>query len=155
MHGTLEHNWTEARVTSLRQFIVEKYSASQAAFELGISRNAAIGKAARLGLNFESQHAKNMYRADRPRVRDADRPVQVRRVPTKVAPLPPMAPEPNARNLTLMELQSDECHYIVTADSPFLYCGHPIQKGYAYCEHHKRIVWVPPTARQRKPSWTR
>lgn len=44
-------------------------------------------------------------------------------------------------NLTLADLPDDGCHYI--AGNDLLYCGHPVMKGSSYCTPHHFLCWVP------------
>jgi GcrA cell cycle regulator len=154
MHGTLDHTtWTIARVTDLRRMIEEKCSASQAAIHLGITRNAAIGKATRLGLNFNSPSVRNFYwRTQTERPKPSEPVIRIRkRVAPKVKPMPQMLPEPEARNLTFADLEKNDCRYAVTADHPMLFCGQTKADGSSYCDHHHHVCWMPPQARNRDP----
>lgn len=39
----------------------------------------------------------------------------------------------------ILSLRVGQCKFCVTADSPFLFCGDPVQEGSSYCpEHHAR-----------------
>ena len=151
MHGTLElFNWTASRTQDLQRMITEGYSGSQAAHELGITRNAAIGKATRLGIHFNSRPGQLIDRPRAPQLRSEPSVRSTPRVRVRVvtrAPLPPMAPEPESRNLTFAQLKANDCRYPVTADSPFLFCGQQKQGGSSYCAHHHHKCWTPPRSR--------
>lgn len=143
MHGTLDlFQWTAAKVEDLKRLIDAKYSSGKAAQEMRISRGAIMGKAYRLGLHFKSETPTNSSEA---------RLVQRRRAARKTYKVVPMAPEPNARNLTLLELERNDCRYVVTADHPMLFCGHEKADGSSYCAHHAHVCWQAPAVRHREP----
>ena len=124
-------NWTAEAVDQLRAIAAKGLSASQIGAEIGVSRNAIIGKALRVGI--ELQYKPKPARPKPPR--------QPRMISKKrLAPvIVPMAPEPDARNRTLLELKRRDCRYPVTADSPFLFCGHPKAEGSSYCANHHHV----------------
>ena len=69
MNWPARGNWTDERIERLRQLLGEGLSASQVAKELGgISRNAVIGKAARMGFAFVT-----IFGKPKPRPRPRDR----------------------------------------------------------------------------------
>ena len=157
MHGTLEIirpaqvEWSKERVAHLERMIEAGYSATDAALEMGgVTRNALIGKAFRLGWQFKSAQVTNKPKAT------PQRRVSVRRVRT--APLPAMEPEPHALMLTVNcyieggkgVLENKSCRFPVTDDHPMLYCGHDKAKG-EYCAHHWHKMYQPPQARHREP----
>lgn len=44
--------------------------------------------------------------------------------------------------ITIEDLTSKSCRFIVTEDSPFLYCGHTVGLGGSWCDHHRSRVFV-------------
>ena len=141
MHGTLDlFQWTAAKVDDLKRMIEAKYSSSQAASALMISRGAVMGKAYRLGFPFRSESKKNSSIQGK---------VHRKRVARKTYKVILMAPEPDARNLTFDQLQKTDCRYVVTADHPMLFCGHSKADGSSYCAHHHHVCWTSPPARNR------
>jgi GcrA cell cycle regulator len=163
MHGTLDRSlWSPFRDRQLAELIEKKYSASQAAIELGITRNACIGRAYRLDLQFKSEGIRSTYWKERQRPEGSD-PLVVTRInrrPTiKSNPLPAMEPEPDALMLTVNRyieggkgvLKNKSCRFVVTTDHPMLYCGKDKAGGFSYCAYHCRVVYQPPQARNREP----
>lgn len=143
MHGTLDQfQWTESKVEDLKRFIEDKLSSGQAAREMRISRGAIMGKAYRLGLHFKSEAKTNSSTANL---------VLRRRKAKRTFKMVPMAPEPDARNLTLLELERNDCRYVVTDDHPMLFCGHEKAAGSSYCAHHAHVCWQAPIERNRAP----
>jgi GcrA cell cycle regulator len=125
-------NWTTTAVETLKSMFADNQPARIVADEFGITRNAVIGKAHRLGLSHPKLPA-------RPRVAKALKlkinPVLIRLVPKPKAPQ--CEPEPNARNLTVLELEPGDCKWPVTPDHEFKFCGHPSEEGKPYCAHHQ------------------
>lgn len=82
-------DWTDARVERLKRMIADGLSARQAAAEFGISRNAAIGKALRIGCPFCSNNGQS---ARTPAGRKASVPAPARPRAKRPAPAPVVKP---------------------------------------------------------------
>jgi GcrA cell cycle regulator len=95
-------SWTEERIERLKKMWQEGSTASQIAEELGgVSRNAVIGKAHRLGLEARPSPVKPGEEKEKPAAA-APKPVTAERAAPKpaaaaVAPAPPTAPAAPAR----------------------------------------------------------
>lgn len=87
-------------------------------FGIRISRNAAIGKATRIGLPDRLPQVGFGSRPKGPRPRLAD-----------VVPL----------HASLVDLTYDQCRYPY-GDGPFTFCGCPTINGLSYCEPHHRLT---------------
>ena len=113
--------WTQARVETLRSSWAIGLSAAQIAGALGVTRNAVIGKAWRLGL------------CDRRVMRKARKPrPEHRRVPK---PRPARAPCKSVCR-PLFDLADDQCRWVVDTEE-FLFCGAPIAGSrHPYCPRH-------------------
>jgi GcrA cell cycle regulator len=148
--------WTDEREKKLRELWADGLSCSRIAREIGgITRNAVIGKAHRLGLD------KRQDRINPQRARSAPRP---RRVPSphgnaarRAARIVNFEPEPfvpRAVPLPSLGLPVEEwtaltCKYIEGDDG--LACGHPSAPGKPYCRAHCEIVYQrPPTEREKR-----
>lgn len=150
MHGTLnQFDWSAARIEELRRLIAAQYSSGQIAKEFGTSRGSIVGKANRLGLCFDSRSPGNYKESARrsSEMKLVRRDYKPRRQYAPVA----MAPEPDARNLTFDQLETNDCRYPVTADAPLLFCGQPKAGGSSYCAHHHHKCWDRPRPRERDP----
>lgn len=117
--------WTENRLSTW-----------QMAKQLGVSRNALLGKVHRLGL---PTHKKL------PQPRKA--------IPAPRPPPPPIieepAPaEPKFLGLSLMQLRTSSCRYPRGEAVPFSFCGQRKQDGSSYCPYHHRMTHVPVSARR-------
>lgn len=152
--------WTETRVALLRTAYKEGLSFSEIARALtGTSRNAAIGKAHRIGLcGRPPQTPPRAARAARrtPGRRFARRPF--RTAPGKAdaaldqalaeaAALGP-APDPSGALTSVLTLSSARCAFPIgdpKALAQFAFCGRPRAFG-AYCCAHAALCYVAPRA---------
>lgn len=143
--------WTIEREDALRKLHAEGLAFSLIGVQLGISRNAAIGKAARLGLDarphFNNQPVSRLSaeersaRAERIRIRrlEAER---RRNNPAPIKQPETAAPDHVFLNIPLLDLGKYDCRYTPSAEAPFLFCGQPAERG-SYCGHCYRIVYTP------------
>ena len=136
--------WTDERIAQLRTLHADGLSFGQIGGELGCTRNAAICKAARIGLEKRS-HAANGYQSSRPRPQ--------RRRPWKPLPdaaelhpgtaeLIALADQP--RNpVTFAGLQSQHCRWPIgdPLSSDFVFCGADKLDGLSYCARHCSIAY--------------
>jgi len=117
--------WTEERVEKLRELWDKGLSASQIAKELaeGVTRNAVIGKAHRMGLASRPSPVK----AD-PAKKAAKKPVE------KAAPKKKVA----SSKVSLLELTDRMCKWPIghPGDPDFRFCGKPVQPSFPYCAEH-------------------
>lgn len=161
--------WTPAKDAELRRMIAESKSASQAGAALGVSRNAAIGRAHRLKLHFQGSksnprpHTKVRKDAGVPRKPVSVAPARTRKVGGKVnrtrikppVALPPCKPvdfmgyAPDPMMLALEQLTSHTCKWPHgdPRDASFGFCGAETSEP-PYCQFHARIAYQP--ARERR-----
>ncbi len=161
--------WTDARVEQLRTLHAEGLAFSLIGDQLGISRNACIGKAARLGLSARPHFVntpvrrlspeEQASRAERHRIRKlANARARLAKASRGVSlppqPLPPPPPVPlECRPCTLLELTRDTCRFPIGdpgADG-FHFCGAQPRDGLPYCAQHHAIAYQAPPSRQRRP----
>ena len=159
--------WTEERIERLKELWTEGLSASEIAAELGegVSRNAVLGKAHRLGL---AQGEGNG--ASTPRPRNPTRPpasavepppkndphpapMMSNRPPAEAAELPrrEAAVAPQSEGVTIMELREGVCRWPLgdPTTPAFRYCGARAVEGLPYCPHHAQIAYQPAAERKR------
>ena len=132
-------SWTDERVEMLKKLWAEGKSASQIANHLGgVSRNAVIGKAHRLGLSGRPSPIK---------ARKA-----VRKEPEKAA-VPEEKPSPTGASI--LQLTERMCKWPIgdPADPNFAFCGRKAECG-PYCAEHAKIAFQPARKRDRKPKDT-
>lgn len=150
--------WTGERIELLKTLWAEGLSGSQIAEKLGgVTRNAVIGKAHRIGLSKRgepkgeatAQRVRRRKRRSAPRVAKpetiaavaedtpADPPISGTSVD-----LPPGDPDP-VKRLSVLELDETTCKWpIGDPGSPgFHFCGRRSGEGVPYCAHHCRIAY--------------
>jgi GcrA cell cycle regulator len=155
--------WTTERVDALRQYFAAGLSCGQIAREIGLTRNAVIGKMNRMGLTRPREvlvrqvrerpverksPMRDIWRRDRsPSVGD-----QHRMLADAYAepPRPEEIPIRDGRGLSLLELGRDGCRWPISAPgADFCFCGSEPAKGLPYCIGHARLAYRPTADRRR------
>jgi GcrA cell cycle regulator len=139
--------WTTERIALLKDRIDAGLSCGQIAREIGVSRNAVIGKAHRLGLSrFKGAPAGHRERTDARNVGRSRIATQHRTLLALWAK-PPLAfaqaPEDSANLCPLFELQQWHCRWPIgdpTADN-FGFCGNKQIDSLPYCAVHARMAY--------------
>ena len=149
--------WTAERIEQLRNFVVSGLTCSQIAAEIGVTRNAVIGKIHRLGLS-PARPAGAPARSSPPRARSPRFAPQSRLFRLIDAQSPCIAadagaepvPIDSAQRCSLLEIAQDKCHWPIgdphAAD--FAFCGNAAVAGFSYCAGHARMAYRP-AARRR------
>ncbi|UTW55322.1 GcrA family cell cycle regulator [Kordiimonas sp. SCSIO 12610] len=113
--------WTDDRIEILRKLWDDGLSASQIAKELGegVTRNAVIGKAHRLGLKSRPSPVKTDKTA-------------------KKAPAKKAVKKETKKFVTLLDLTDRMCKWPIghPGDADFHFCGKPSEPGMPYCAAH-------------------
>jgi len=147
--------WTAERIEQLRNYVVSGLTCSQIAAEIGVTRNAVIGKIHRLGLA-PGRPAAAPARSCPPRVR-RPRFSSQRQALRLMYPGAPCAAEVDAaipidssHRCSLIELAQGKCRWPVgdpdTAD--FTFCGNEAITGFSYCAGHARMAYRYPAKRR-------
>ncbi len=134
-------NWSDEAIERLRTLATEGLTSAQIASDMGISRNAVIGKCLRAG--FQLHHKQcghphiNKRRAE-PRLK-----LKMKFKPMEFA-ASASAQEP--LNIPLLELQNHHCREITGHDGTFAtYCGHEKYGISSYCrDHHEANEYPAP-----------
>jgi GcrA cell cycle regulator len=139
-HDNHKLSWLGNRIERLKTLWERGWSASEIGNELGVSRNAVIGKLHRIEGYTPPPH----------------------KPPPRKPPAPVWKPPPPPKrrvvinqpflNLTLDELKRDVCRYPHGDQSPFRFCGQKVRPGAPWCALHCRMVYQrrpehPPAAR--------
>ena len=113
--------WTPEKIKLLKKLLKKGKSSLEIGKELGISKNAVIGKVHRLGLND-------------PKTLE-DKPVAVAKVERK---------ETHAKNVGLLDLKFNSCRWPIgePKDKDFHFCGAVCQTGKPYCAEHCKIAYT-------------
>jgi GcrA cell cycle regulator len=152
--------WTSERIELLKRCLHAGLSCGQTAREIGVTRNAVIGKMNRLGLSrpkdvigrqLEQRRGARLARPKTPRTWRSKSPrlnifaqhemlmVTFRR------PQPPAEDIPiyNGRGCTLLELSQGKCRWPINnpGAQDFCFCGNEPVKGFPYCPGHARIAY--------------
>jgi GcrA cell cycle regulator len=147
-------NWAPEHSDALREFIAKGLSFSEAAqainsrFNTSYSRNAALGRARRLGLGSDDRRQPSMpvkpadlHDIAESRASDSRTSTLVWPVPLfkESKPLNLRCVEIEPRHLSVIELERDDCRYPYGGDEEneaITFCGHPRRLGSAYCTPH-------------------
>ena len=147
--------WTPERVEQLRTHVVAGLSCSQIAAEIGVTRNAVIGKIHRLGLSpgrpAGAPARSSPQRAGRPLRFSSQR--QMLRLLVPGAPSETAAAEvplDSTQHCSLLELKQGTCRWPVgdQADGDFAFCGNEAVAGFSYCSGHARMAYRVPARRR-------
>lgn len=152
--------WTAERVEQLRHFVVNGLTCSQIATEIGVTRNAVIGKIHRLGL-CPVREPGGLERTCSPRPR---RERAARRAPVlqvlfsdraRVAETAAARPVQSGQPRSLLELTKGQCRWPVgeaagdCGADPF-FCGNATIAGLSYCAGHARMAYRLPARLGRR-----
>ena len=143
--------WTDEQAKALTGHLVLGMSMAEIAealnekFNTSYSRNAACGKAFRLGLKAPGK-PKAQPKPCKPQ------PYKLRPKPTfNTETVQFRCAEIIPGNVSLVDLAADGCRYPVNDISPFLFCNHPQLEGSSYCPGHYQLsirTWVPSRSKQ-------
>jgi GcrA cell cycle regulator len=153
--------WNPERVAQLRAFVGAGMTCSQIAAEIGVTRNAVIGKIHRLGLG-PGRPAAAPGRACPPRLRRPRLPSQRRmlRLISADAPLDPDEQTSqceaidHAQSCSLLDLEQGKCRWPVSErptggnSADFIFCGKQVADGFSYCAGHARMAYRSPERRR-------
>jgi GcrA cell cycle regulator len=158
--------WTDDRTQLATKLWKEGNSASFIALQLGVTRNAVIGKMHRLGFlkgagRIPSHRLKVI-------VRRVDRARALARARAKLAaeksspaagpkfkalPLPPPRAGDVARKHSVLQLTDSDCRYPIgdPKEPGFGFCADKKAPGLPYCEVHARVCFEPRQPRRAAP----
>lgn len=149
------HRWTATEDTLLLQLWgVDGYSASQCAAEIGVKRNAVIGRARRLGIKWAGHKAPRLPQTPEAKAKAAmQRAARAAHIaarataPLAIAPLaiapPAIAPPPPAVVVKAAEGNGAGCQWPIGDPPNFHFCDNEKREGSSYCEEHHRLSRQP------------
>jgi GcrA cell cycle regulator len=158
----MQINWPPEHCDALRECLAKGLSFAEAAdainarFHAGYSRNAAIGRAKRMGLAAldrpqrlpQKRHPPQLRQIceltteSRPSTSISERPARVKLRCIQIIP----------RHLPLIDLEAGDCRYPYGGDAEgeaITFCGHPQREGSSYCLGHFHLTRGPGTASER------
>jgi GcrA cell cycle regulator len=115
--------WTDERIEQLRELWAEGLTTGEIGKRLGVSKNAVVGKAHRLGLK--------------------GRPSPIKRSKTpRQAPAAPKEKDQKIRSV--VDLSAHTCRWPIgdPREPGFHFCGAPSMANKPYCEKHAAIAYV-------------
>lgn len=149
--------WTVEQSLALERYVGDGDSYSVAAAKINeeygtnFSRNAAIGRANRIGLSAPIKPPQpRKPRVYKPKDRTLTRIVRANgnsnamRIVTlsERTEFKLRCVEIEPLNKTLIELKKGDCRQPY-GDGPFTFCGHPARAGSSYCTPHHHLNWEP------------
>src|SRR5262245_55021407 len=160
--------WSSERIELHERYFHAGLSCSQIAREMGVTRNAIIGKMNRLGLSpprdlatRQAEH-RRAARLAHPKLPRSPRPKRARvNIFAQHELLKAAFPEPqprveevpihNGRGCTLLELSQAKCRWPISnpGAADFCFCGNEPIEGLPYCPGHARIAYRG-SSRQRR-----
>ena len=134
--------WTAERIELLRSLFASGFSSREIALEIGVSRNAVIGKISRLKLNTGDRRRFEGKGDPKVRRRGSQQSV-VRALRAKAHSAAEGMPIPNGHRCSLLELTKETCRWPTSnaTDVEFWYCGNEPVEGLPYCAGHARIAY--------------
>lgn len=147
----LSPTWTNERVELLKQHFEAGLSCSQIAADIGVSRNAVIGKLSRLNLTRGRTVGDRKVQDRRPPQARAPRPMprlQYQLLATIYDEAdPPVADGPvdDGNRCSLLELAENHCRWPISTpgEHDFCFCGNRAPDGQSYCAGHSRLAYRP------------
>jgi GcrA cell cycle regulator len=143
--------WTDERVELLKSRCEAGLSCRQIADDIGVSRNAVIGKLSRLNLTREKSGEPR--RPARKVGAKGNRPGATPRLRCRIRiafytePQPAADNEPiyNGHCCSLLELNDARCRWPISTPGAddFCFCGNPPLDGLPYCAGHTRLAYRP------------
>ncbi|MGH6769464.1 MAG: GcrA family cell cycle regulator [Xanthobacteraceae bacterium] len=163
---TIEATWTTERVQQLQSCITAGLTCSQIAAEIGVTRNAVIGKIHRMGLSTLARKPAGIAKGLSSRMQRAREDMRredlgatplvrlLRATAAKMAAAEagqtmPLVIE-SARRCSLLELAGSHCRWPLgdPANTGFAFCGNDAIAGISYCLGHARLAYRLPSGRR-------
>lgn len=144
-----DNTWTTERIELLKGHFAAGLSCREIANEIGVSRNAVIGKLSRLNLTREKKPTVRRENARSERSRSVPR-LQYRILRKVFAEVPPGDDGQSIhseQHCTLFELSEERCRWPINSpgESDFCFCGNQPVEGVPYCAGHARLAYQSPS----------
>ncbi|MCK1712383.1 MULTISPECIES: GcrA family cell cycle regulator [unclassified Bradyrhizobium] len=144
----LSPTWTDERIELLKQHFEAGLSCREIAADIGVSRNAVIGKLSRLNLTRgrstdERKPDRSFARAPKAVPR-----LQYEMLATLYGETGAPAvtgPIDDANRCSLLELAENRCRWPISTPGAedFCFCGNAAPDGQSYCAGHSRLAYRP------------
>jgi GcrA cell cycle regulator len=148
--------WTDERVELLKSRFAAGLSCREIACDIGVSRNAVIGKLSRLNLTrgktvkIERTARKDGAKGSRARSVPRLQYQMLRKLFAEAEPAAADEPVHSEHRCSLLELSEEKCRWPINTPGAedFGFCGNRPLEGLPYCPGHTRIAYRP-GSRQR------
>ena len=146
--SSLLQTWTTDRIDALKVHFAAGLSCREIANEIGVSRNAVIGKISRLNLTRD----KGVMRTGKkeqpcgkrpPRGAQKLRQILLKSFPSEAETVIEDEPIHNGHTCSLFELSKDTCRWPISTpgQADFCFCGNAPLDGMPYCAGHSRLAY--------------
>jgi GcrA cell cycle regulator len=147
--------WTAERIALLKSRFEAGLTCREIADDIGVSRNAVIGKISRLnlsradGVGERFSERKESPKARPPRNSSSSQRQILKTLRPKPAAAPLEAPLLGEHRCSLLELNEGKCRWPISdvGAAGFWFCGNTPVKGLPYCAGHARIAYHPASRR--------
>ena len=146
MHAVLQ-TWTTDRIEALKVHFAAGLSCREIANEIGVSRNAVIGKISRLSLTRDKgvmRVTKNEPAGTkRPRGAQRLRQILLKSFAVEAEPVIEDGSIHNGHTCSLFELSKETCRWPISTpgQADFCFCGNTPIEGMPYCAGHSRLAY--------------
>jgi GcrA cell cycle regulator len=152
---TAQSTWTTERIQQLKLHFEAGLTCREIAAELGVSRNAVIGKISRLALVRDNGgDSRRVVRADAsqsgargarpvPKLRRRILRAVLSEPSSSVVPLIEETPSTTESSCSLFELTKERCRWPISTPGAedFCFCGSTPVEGLPYCAGHSRLAY--------------
>jgi GcrA cell cycle regulator len=144
-----EPTWTPERVELLKIRFAAGLSCREIANDLGVSRNAVIGKISRLDLTRENEPRRTARKDDAKRRRTRSVPrlqyQLLRKLYDEAEPAADPGTISSEHPCSLLELSEHKCRWPISTPGTddFCFCGNRPLDGLPYCVGHTRLAYRP------------
>ena len=142
---TKEPTWTTERIELLKSHFSAGLSCREIANEIGVSRNAVIGKLSRLSLTREKKPEIRRAgpKANRPRSVPRLQYRILRKLFAEATPPEDAVAIHSEQHCSLLELSEERCRWPINSpgEEDFCFCGDRPLEGLPYCPGHSRLAY--------------
>jgi GcrA cell cycle regulator len=144
-----EPTWTPERVELLKIRFAAGLSCREIACDIGVSRNAVIGKISRLNLTRDSGPRRTARSDDAKRRRSKSVPrlqyQMLRKLYDEAEPTADPETISSEHPCSLLELSEQKCRWPINTPGTedFCFCGNTPLDGLPYCAGHTRLAYRP------------
>jgi GcrA cell cycle regulator len=140
-----DNTWTIERVELLKTHFAAGLSCREIACEIGVSRNAVIGKLSRLSLTREKKPTTRRTRERKDGSRSVPR-LQYRMLRKLFNETPPAEADQtinSEQRCSLLELSEEKCRWPISnpGEEDFCFCGNRPLESLPYCAGHSRLAY--------------